>query len=129
MTNDNVLLAPMTDSEHQKIGGVELDVSQAGDARVKRIVYPAGLRWSSDLKPLVGTDLCQHAHVGFLAQGQINFEYPDGCVVECRAPQAVVIEPGHDAFIPGDVAAVLIEFDFERDTVARIGVPDQHTPH
>jgi hypothetical protein len=79
------------------------------------------------MKAIVGTDLCQHAHVGFLAQGQIHIQYADGCTVEFAAPQAVAIEPGHDGWVVGDEPAVMIEFDFERDTVHRLGMPAEHS--
>ena len=36
------------------------------------------------MKPHVDTDLCMHAHVGFLAQGAIAGEYPDGCTFPTR---------------------------------------------
>ena len=88
------LLAPVKGAELREIGGVRLEVGRAGAARVKRMVYPAGFRWSVDMKPIVGTDLCMHAHVGFLASGEIHVEYADGCVVEHKAPQIVAIEPG-----------------------------------
>ena len=48
------------------------DQARAGAARVKRVVYPPGFRWSVDMKPEVGTDLCMHGHVGFLASGAIG---------------------------------------------------------
>jgi hypothetical protein len=112
--------------QRRTIGRVRLDVGRAGDARVKRMVYPAGFRWSVHMKPIVGTDLCMHAHVGFLAKGEIHIEYADGCVAEYRAPQIVVIDPGHDGWVVGKEAAVLIEFDFERDTIRRLGLPDAH---
>jgi hypothetical protein len=120
------LLAPMEGAERMVVGGARLDVGRAGAARVKRVVYPAGFRWSVDMKPAVGTDLCMHAHVGFLASGQIRVEYADGCVAEYRAPQVVAIEPGHDGRVVGKKPAVLIEFDFERDTVDRLGMPRRH---
>jgi hypothetical protein len=120
------LLAPMKGSERRDVGGVRLDIARAGDARVKRIVYPAGFRWSKDMQPVSGTDLCMHAHVGFLARGSIHVEYADGCIVEHKAPQMVAIEPGHDGWVVGREPAVLIEFDFERDTVRRLGMPDSH---
>ena len=113
-------------AERREIGGVLLEVGRAGEARVKRMVYPAGFRWSVDMKPIVGTDLCMHAHVGFLAQGEIHIEYPDGCVVEHKAPQIVAIDPGHDGWVVGKEPVVLIEFDFERDTIRRLGMPDAH---
>jgi hypothetical protein len=107
-------------------GGVQLEIGRAGGARVKRAIYPAGFRWSVDMKPVVGTDLCMHAHVGFLASGAIRIEYPDGCTVEYEAPEVVAIDPGHDGAVVGDAPAVLIEFDFEGDTVDRLGMPASH---
>jgi hypothetical protein len=108
------------------IGGVRLDVAAAGAARVKRMIYPAGFRWSQAMKPIVGTDRCMHAHVGFLAKGEIHIEYADGCVVEFKAPQVVAIDPGHDGWVVGKEPVVLIEFDFEGATIERLGMPTEH---
>jgi hypothetical protein len=120
------LLGPLPDAEHHSIGGVEIDVQRAGAARVKRVVYPSGFRWSKHMKPITGTDRCMHAHVGFIAHGRIHMEYPDGSVVEYRAPQIVAIEPGHDGWVVGREPAVLIEFDFERETIDRLALPRAH---
>jgi len=105
---------------------VSEDIFDAGDAHIKRVVYPAGYRWSTNLKPIVGTEYCMHAHVGFLAEGHMRIEYPDGCVIDLIAPQAVVIHPGHDAAVIGDETAVLIQFDFDRETVQRLNLPLEH---
>jgi hypothetical protein len=126
VTTHDPLLAPVKGAERRNIGHVQLEVGRAGAARVKRMIYPAGFRWSVDMKPVVGTDLCMHAHVGFLARGEIHIEYADGCVVEHKAPQIVAIEPGHDGWVVGKEPVVLIEFDFEGDTVGRLGMPDEH---
>jgi hypothetical protein len=120
------LLAAVKGAERRDIGHVRLEVGRAGEARVKRMVYPVGFRWSVDMKPMVGTDLCMHAHVGFLARGEIHIEYGDGCVVEHKAPQIVAIEPGHDGWVVGNEPVVLIEFDFESDTVRRLGMSEAH---
>jgi hypothetical protein len=120
------LLAPVKGAERRDIGHVQLEVGRAGAARVKRMIYPAGFRWSVDMKPIVGTDRCMHAHVGFLARGEIHIEYADGCVVEHKAPQIVAIDPGHDGWVVGTEPVVLIEFDFEGETVKRLGMPSEH---
>jgi hypothetical protein len=122
----DALLAPVKGATHRYLGHVRLDVGRAGAARVKRMIYPVGFRWSTDMKSVVNTDLCMHAHVGFLARGEIHIEYADGCVLEHKAPQIVAIEPGHDGWVVGKEPVVLIEFDFERDTVNRLGMPDSH---
>lgn len=120
------LLAAVKGAERREIGHVRLEVGRAGAARVKRMVYPPGFRWSIDMKPIVGTDLCMHAHVGFLARGEIHIEYADGCVVEHKAPQIVAIDPGHDGWVVGNEPVVLIEFDFEGETIRRLGMPAVH---
>src|SRR5262245_34471277 len=120
------ILAPIKGAERKEIGHVRLEVVRVGAARVKRMIYPPGFRWSVDMKPVVKTNLCMHAHVGFLARGEIHMEYADGCIVEHRAPQIVAIEPGHDGWVVGKEPVVLIEFDFEGDTVTRLGMPEAH---
>jgi hypothetical protein len=116
----------MKGAEHRELGGVHMDITQVGAARVKRVIYPVGFRWSKNIKPQVGTEWCMHAHVGFLAQGRIHMEFPDGCVLEFQAPQVIAIEPEHDGWVEGNEAAVLIEFDFENDTVSRLEMPERH---
>src|SRR5256886_9286088 len=74
--------------------------------------YEIDCDWSSDV---CSSDL-----------GEIHIEYADGCVVEHKAPQIVAIEPGHDGWVVGNEPVVLIEFDFEGDTVRRLGMPDAH---
>ena len=124
--NADALLAPIKGATARVIGGVRLDVQAAGAARVKRMIYPAGFRWSKAMKTVVGTDRCMHAHVGFLAKGEIHIEYADGCVVEFKAPQVVAIDPGHDGWVVGKEPVVLIEFDFEGATIERLGMPTEH---
>ena len=126
MSKTDPLLAPIKTAERREIGGVQLDVVRAGESRVKRLIYPAGFRWSTHMKSIVGTDLCMHAHVGFLARGHIQIRYPDGCTADFTAPQVVAIDPGHDGWVIGDEPAVMIEFDFESETIQRLGMPDAH---
>ncbi|GAB2862021.1 cupin domain-containing protein [Hymenobacter ruber] len=123
---NNPLLGPMKGATHREVGGVLVDVVPTGNARVKRIVYPVGFRWSKNLKDIVGTSLCMHAHVGFLASGQINIQYADGAMEKFVAPQAVAIAPGHDGWVVGNEPAILIEFDFEGETVERMGLASRH---
>ncbi len=122
------LFAPLKGAERRNIGHVQLEVGRAGKARVKRMIYPPGFHWAKDMKPVTGTDLCMHAHVGFLAHGEIHIEYADGCIVEFKAPQVVEIAPGHDGWVVGKEPVVLIEIDFERDTAGVLGlITHSHT--
>lgn len=122
----DALLAAIPNTDHQKVGGVEIDIVRAGSVRVGRVIYPAGFRWSSDMKALVGTDSCRHAHVGFLARGRVQGTYADGCAFDFVAPSFVVLEPGHEAWVAGEDPAVLIQFDAEAETVRRFGLVGEH---
>ena len=103
-----------------------VDEVEAGRGRVKRVIYPPGWRWNRDMAPVTGGDLCMHAHVGFLARGRFQVVYADGCRLLFKAPQIIAIEPGHDGWVVGDEPVVLIEFDFEGETVSRLGMPPAH---
>ena len=126
MKTTDPLTAPIPGAEHRELGGVQLDTVRAANGRVKRTVYPPGFHWARDIKPHVGTETCMHAHVGFLARGRIHMDFPDGCKLDYAAPQVIVIEPGHDGRVVGDEPAIVIEFDFEGETAARLGLPEKH---
>lgn len=127
MAADDRLNVPVKGAERREVAGVVMDIARIGEGRVKRVVYQPGFRWSRDMKPIVGTDLCMHAHVGFLVSGHIEIRYADGCTADFVGPQPVAIDPGHDGAVIGDEPAVLVEFDFEGDTVRRFGLPESHT--
>jgi hypothetical protein len=120
--DDDPLLGPMQGAIRQDFAGMQIDVTQVGDARIKRLVYHPGGRWSEHVKPLVGTDWCEHAHVGFLARGHFCGEYPDGSGFDYVAPCVIAVHPGHDSWVEGDEPVVLIQIDFEKDTVERFGL-------
>jgi hypothetical protein len=119
---DDPLLAPIKGADTRTVAGVRVDVARAGAGRIKRVIYPPGFRWSTHMKDTVGTRLCMHAHVGFIARGRIHMEYADGTVLEFVAPQVVAIQPGHDGWVVGDEPAILIEVDFEGETAERFGI-------
>lgn len=119
------LFAPIPGADSRVVGGVQVDVVQAGSGRIKRVIYQPGFRWSTHMKDAVGTDLCMHAHVGFIARGRIHVQYGDGTTLEFEAPQVVAIEPAHDGWVVGDEPAVLIEVDFMSETAARFGMPSR----
>lgn len=127
MTTSDPSLAPLEGATRREVGGVIVEVGSAGAARVKRLIYPPGFRWSVHMKPVTKTERCMHAHAGFLVRGAIHIEYGDGCTKEFTAPAIVAIEPDHDGWVLGDEPAVMVEFDFERDTTGKLGMkPHRH---
>ena len=122
------LVAPIRDAEHRDVGGVGVDTFRAGNARVKRMIYPPGFNWRAHLQTTIGTSLCEHAHVGFLAQGEMHVRFENGDVEIFKAPQFVAVQPRHEGWVVGDEPAVLIEVDFEGATVTTLNVPVTHRP-
>jgi hypothetical protein len=122
---------PISGARRTEIGGVIVDEVPAGASRVKRVIYPPGWVWADSMAEVVGTEWCEHAHVGFMAQGEMRLEFRDGCVTDVAAPAAVTVEPGHRGRVVGDRAVVLIQVDCGPDTVERLGLGNlghEHAP-
>jgi len=126
MSERDPLTAPIEGADRRTVGGVVCDIVRIGGARVRRTIYYPGFTWESHLKKAVTSELCMHAHVGFLARGHLEAHFPDGCSREYVAPAVVYLEPGHQGSVIGDEEAVLIEVDFEGETAKRFGLPEVH---
>lgn len=63
------------------------------------------------MKPVAGTDRCQHRHVGVVQSGRMPVTHEDGTVLEISAGGVYVIEPGDDAEILGIRPFVGFEFE------------------
>lgn len=90
-------------------GKVEL-VEIAGN-KVGRATFEPGWKWSEAVKPIVGTDSCQVAHVGYAIAGRLHVVMDDGTEVDISAGDAYEIAPGHDAWVEGDETFRGVEFE------------------
>jgi uncharacterized cupin superfamily protein len=88
-----------------------VDVVHLGSTTAARFTMEPGWRWSECVKPVAGTERCQHRHVGVAQSGRMRVTHEDGTVVEIEAGDAYVIEPGHDAEVVGDDPYVGFEFE------------------
>ena len=99
-----------TSAEARRLGRAELAVTPMGDVTITREVMHAGWRWSKDVKPIVGTDLCRALHQFCVVSGRLHFVMEDGVELEVRAGDAGVIPPGHDAWVVGDEPCDFLDF-------------------
>jgi quercetin dioxygenase-like cupin family protein len=76
---------------------------------IGRFNFEPGWRWSECVKPVVGTESCQNAHVGYAVSGQMTVRLTDGTEETISAGQSYTIPPGHDAWVEGDEGFVGIE--------------------
>ena len=84
---------------------VELD-----GVKVMQMTFGPGARWSTDLGPDLGTELCQSPHVAMVLSGTLHVELHDGSVQEFSGHDVMMIPPGHDAWSVGDQPCVFVEF-------------------
>ena len=72
--------------------------------------FEPGWRWTNDIRPLVGADRCSRLHLGYALSGRLHVVYDDGSTLDVAAGDAFEIPPGHDAWVVGDEAVVLVDW-------------------
>jgi mannose-6-phosphate isomerase-like protein (cupin superfamily) len=87
-----------------------MDVVTLDNVTVGKATFEPGWRWSEAVKPIAGTDSCQVPHVGYVISGRMKVVMDDGAEMECGPNDALVIPPGHDAWIVGDEPCVILDF-------------------
>lgn len=88
----------------------QVELVNLGSGPVGRGTFEPGWRWSSDVKPLAGTDSCQVGHVGYVLSGSMTVRMDDGEERTYAPGEAFNMPPGHDAWTEGDEPCVLLDF-------------------
>jgi hypothetical protein len=78
--------------------------------RVMKLTLAPDWKWSTDIKPIVGTPSCQATHTGIIIEGTIHCVCDDGSEATYSAGDAYAISPNHDAWCVGEKRAVVYEF-------------------
>jgi hypothetical protein len=78
--------------------------------RVMKLTLAPDWKWSTDIKPIVGTPSCQATHTGIIVEGTIHCVCDDGSEATYSAGEAYAISPNHDAWCVGGKRAVVYEF-------------------
>ena len=89
----------------------QVDVLRLGGNTAARMTFQPGWKWSECIKPVAGTDSCQHQHVGVCISGQMHVVHDDGGEEDIAPGNAYVIAPGHDAWITSSEPFVGYEFE------------------
>ena len=80
-----------------------------GGKNVIKGTFEPGWRWKEHLAPIAGTDSCQSTHLLYVLSGRMGIRMDDGTEGECGRDDAVRIDPGHDAWVVGDVPCVVVD--------------------
>jgi hypothetical protein len=87
------------------------DIVHLGGMAAARLTLEPWWSWAECIKPVAGTESCQHRHLGVAQSGRMRVTHDDGTVVEIGPGDAYLIEPGHNAEILGDERFVGYEFE------------------
>lgn len=91
-------------------GKGKIEIINVGGVTAGKGVFEPGWRWSVNVKPIAKTDSCQAAHAGYVLSGRMKIVMDDGQEGEAGPGDVIVIAPGHDAWIVGNEACVMIDF-------------------
>ena len=94
-----------------------------GSLTIARGILEPGWRWSTSLKPIQGTPSCQVHHLEVLLQGRFHVEWDDGEEADYGPGDVFDVPPGHDAWVVGDEAVVIVDVF---GNSGAIGVPGEH---
>ena len=93
---------------------------EIGSLAIGRAVLEPGWRWSTDIKPAVGTELCELHHLHVLLAGRMAFRTEEAETHEFAPSDVMDIPPGHDAWVVGDEPVVLLDIS---GNVSDFGLP------
>ena len=86
------------------------DLVKIGSLAIGREVLEPGWRWSTHVKPIVGTEWCEFHHVTYLLSGRLHVVARDGESRELTGGEVMDLAPGHDAWVVGEEPVVTIDF-------------------
>lgn len=88
----------------------KLDVVHLAGSTAARATFEPGWRWSTSVKPIVGTDSCQGHHVGYVLSGALHVVTDQGDEIDIGPGDVYELLPGHDAWVVGDEQYSALEF-------------------
>ena len=111
--------ATLSKTEHKNLGKPDevrtfpngkLEVIQIGDGTVGRMTLEPGWRWSHDVKPIAGTDLCEAPHFQYQISGRLRVRMQDKTEFELGPGDVSCLAAGHDAWVVGNEPVVAVDW-------------------
>ncbi len=87
-----------------------LELIKVGGAMIGRAVFEPGWRWATSVQPIAKTSSCEAPHFQYHVAGVLRIRMDDGAEFDCRPGDVSLLPSGHDAWVVGDEAAVLVDF-------------------
>ncbi len=88
----------------------QLELLRVDGADIGRLVLRPGWRWSVDVRPIAGTDLCEAPHFQYHVAGVLRISMADGTTFDAGPGDVTSLPSGHDAWVVGDEPVVVVDW-------------------
>jgi hypothetical protein len=95
-----------------------LELITIGGAMIGRAVFEPGWRWATSVQPVAKTSSCEAPHFQYHVAGVLRVRMDDGSEFDCRPGDVSLLPSGHDAWVIGDEAAIVVDFQGMLDYAA-----------
>jgi hypothetical protein len=99
-----------TPDETRTFTNGRLELLHVGPSDIGRLVLEPGWRWSNDVKPMAGTDLCEAPHFQYHVAGTLRIAMADGSTFDAGPGDVTSLPAGHDAWVIGDEPVVVVDW-------------------
>ena len=96
------------------------EITRLGSLAIGRAVLEPGWRWSTHMAPVMGRPSCPVHHLQLLVAGHFAVRMDDGEEVHLSPNDVFEVPPGHDAWVIGDEAVVVLDMAGNSEV---IGIP------
>jgi hypothetical protein len=109
----------MASAEHKGFGKPDetrtfphgkVELLNIGNGVVGKLTLEPGWKWSSDVKPIANTEWCEAPHFQYQVSGTLHVKMSDGMEFDSKTGDITALPSGHDAWVVGNEAVVLIDF-------------------
>ena len=87
----------------------KLELVTLGGVTFGRATLEPGWRWSTSVKPIAQTPSCEAPHLQYHVSGRLHVVMDDGSEDEFGPGEVSQLPPGHDAWVVGDEAVVVMD--------------------
>lgn len=99
-----------TPDDVRSMDNAHLELLNVAGNTIARFTLKPGWRWSTAVKPIAGTDLCEIPHFQYQVSGRMHVRMADGTEFDILPGQVTAIAAGHDAWVVGDENVVAVDW-------------------
>ena len=77
---------------------------------IGRCTFEPGWRWATSVQPIAKTHSCEAPHFQYHVAGTLRIRMDDGTEFDCNPGDVSSLPSGHDAWVVGEVPAVVVDF-------------------